>query len=73
MVGMLLLLSGCAALKAGWAQVTWVEGKVSPAVSCATRINAEGDVEMICSALNSFEADLLWRREKQRTKPPGET
>lgn len=58
--------SGCAALKQGWARVTWVEGKIAPAVSCSTRIGAEGDVEMVCLPLNDVDTNLLWKRERAR-------
>lgn len=61
-----LLAPGCSALKAGWARVEWVDGKVSPVVSCTARVDAEGDVVMVCAPLNEVEADLLWKREKRR-------
>lgn len=64
--------ASCAALRTGWARVTWVDGKVAPAVSCSTRIGAEGYVEMVCAALNDVEANLLWKRERARVSQPEE-
>lgn len=61
-----LLLSGCASLRTGWARVTWVEGKVSPVASCTARVDAEGDVVMVCVPLGAVESDLLWKRERDR-------
>jgi len=66
------LMHGCASLKAGWARVTWAEGKVSPVVACTARIDAEGDVAMECVPLNKVETDLLWKRERQRAAAGGE-
>lgn len=60
--------SGCASLRAGWARVTWVSGGVSPEVACSARVNAEGDVEMVCIPLNEVQRDLLYRSEKKRTQ-----
>lgn len=62
-----LASSSCASLNTGWAKVTWLDGAVSPVVSCSARVNAEGDVEMTCTRLNELEADLLWKREKRRS------
>jgi hypothetical protein len=65
----LVLLSGasCAALKTGWAQVTWTDGRVSPAASCTARVGPEGDVLMVCRPLSEVETDLLWKSERTRT------
>jgi hypothetical protein len=64
---LMLCLSSCAALKTGWARVTWQSGGVSPSVVCTTRIDSEGEIAMECRPLNPIENDLMWRREKQRT------
>lgn len=61
-----LLLSGCASLRTGWARVTWIDGGVSPVASCTARVDAEGDVVMVCAPLGAVESDLLWQREKRR-------
>lgn len=44
------LLTSCASLNTGWARVTYVEGRVAPVMTCAFRIDKEGDVEAICAA-----------------------
>jgi hypothetical protein len=64
---LLMCLSSCAALKTGWARVTWTAGGVSPSVVCTTRIDAEGEVAMECRPLNQLENDLMWHQEKRRT------
>ena len=46
----LLAVSSCASLNTGWARVTYVEGRVAPVMTCAFRIDKEGDVEAICAA-----------------------
>lgn len=63
---LMLALSSCAALKTGWARVTWTAGGVSPSVVCTTRIDVEGEVAMECRPLGKVENDLMWRREKAR-------
>lgn len=65
-VAVIVALSSCAALKTGWARVTWVSGGVTPAVVCTTRIDSEGEIAMECRPLNKIETDLMWRREKAR-------
>ena len=65
-------LASCAALKTGWARVTWTGGGVVPESACTAHIGAEGDVEMICAPLNAVETDLMWRREEKRAQA-GET
>lgn len=61
-----LALSGCAALRSGWARVDWLDGGVSPVVECTARIEADGEVAMTCRAVGKVETDLLWKREKRR-------
>lgn len=64
----LMLLASCASLRTGWARVTWTEGKVAPVVACTARIDAEGDVAMECVPMGKMETDLLWKKEKERTR-----
>ena len=45
---LLLLLSSCASLRAGWARVTWVDGRIVKEALCVTEISRDGDVEMVC-------------------------
>lgn len=69
---LLLLFSSCASLRVGWAKVTWVDGGVVPEAACSARIGAEGDVEMICIALNRIQKDLLYKSEKHRMQQGGD-
>ena len=62
----LLLFSGCASLRTGWARVTWATGRVATEVACSTRINAEGDIDMVCVPMNAVQRDLLFKSEKRR-------
>ena len=62
----MMLSSSGAALKTGWARVTWTAGGVSPSVVCTARIDAEGEVAMECRPLGKVENDLMWRKERAR-------
>lgn len=41
---LLIVSSSCAALRAGWARVTWLDGGVAPVSICTAQVGAEGDV-----------------------------
>lgn len=61
-----LAISGCAALRTGWARVEWMDGGVSPVVECTARVASDGEIDLTCRAVGKVETDLLWKREKKR-------
>lgn len=61
--------SGCAELRAGWVKVEFLDGAVPAEAACAFKVNADGSVEAICTAIHPGEPsrELLWKREKKRS------